>query len=213
MFQSRTQATGSDVVRPARGVRFVMLVTLLAVGGMVALSAWAQPAGSQDGTPPARHGGHGAHSHGPRGGGFGFGGHGLFLAPPEHADRAVDRFLKGVDATEAQRTQIKQIVRTASAELKPIHESVRGLRKHSQQLFTAPVVDARAVEATRVQLVGQHDQASKRISQAMIEISTVLSPEQRAKLAEQVKQRQDRMKERLQNRTLERRGAASAPAQ
>lgn len=208
MFQSRTQAMNQGVVRPARGVKFVMLVTLLAVGGMVALSAWAQPAGPQDGPPPPRHGMH----HGPRGGDFGFGGHGLFMAPPQHADRAIDHFLKGVDATEAQRSQIKQIVRAASADLKPIHEAVRGLRTYSQQLFTAPVVDARAVEATRVQLVAHHDQASKRISQAMLDISTVLTPEQRAKLAAQVKERQERMKERLQNRPLERRGAASAPA-
>lgn len=208
MFQGNTQATGSGVRTAAHGVKFVMLVTLLAVGGMVALSAWAQPAGPQDGTPPPRHGMH----HGPRGGDFGFGGQRLFLAPPEHADRAIDRFLKGVDATDAQRAQIKQIVRAAGADLKPIHEAVRGLRKHSQTLFTAPVVDARAVEANRVQLVAQHDQASKRISQAMIEISTVLSPEQRTRLAAQVKQRQDRMKDALQDRQMQRRGAASAPA-
>lgn len=209
MFQSRTQTLASGVRPAPRGVKFVMLVTLLAVGGTVALSAWAQAGGPQDGSPHPRHGMH----HGPRGGDFGTGGHRLFMAPPEQADRAVDRFLKGVDATDAQRTQVKQIVRTAAADLKPIHETVRGLRSQSQELFAAPVVDARAVEATRVQLLAQHDQASKRISQAMLEISTVLSPEQRAKLAAQARQRHDRMKERLQNRTLERRGAASAPVQ
>jgi periplasmic protein CpxP/Spy len=212
LFQSRTQAMDSGV-RPARGVKYVMLVTLLAVGGTVALSAWAQPAGPQDGPPP-RHGMH----HGPRGGHgahggqFGFGGHGLFMASPEHIDRGVDRFLKGVDATEAQRTQVKQIVRTAAADLKPIRETQRGLRSQSLQLFTAPVVDARAVEATRVQMAAQHEQASKRISQAMLDISAVLTPEQRVKLAQQVQQRQERMKDALQSRTMQRRGAASAPA-
>ncbi|MBL0727772.1 Spy/CpxP family protein refolding chaperone [Piscinibacter sp. HJYY11] len=215
MLQGKAEA-GMAVATGTRGLKLVMLVTLLALGGTVALSAWAQPAGSQD--APARHGAphHGAHGHhGPRGGDFGFGGRGLFLAPPEHAERAeraVDRFLKGVDATDAQRSQIQQIVRTAAADLKPVHATVRGLREQMQQLFTAPVVDARAVEATRVQLVQQHDQASKRISQAMLDISAVLSPEQRARLAAKVKERQERMKERLQNRTLERRGAASAPA-
>lgn len=210
MLQGKAEA--GVVVGATRGLKLVMLVTLLALGGTVALSAWAQPAGSQDG--PGRHGAphHGAHGHhGPRGGDFGFGGRGLFLGSPEHAERAVDRFLKGVDATDAQRSQIQQVVRTAAADLQPIHATVRGLRQQMQQLFAAPVVDARAVEATRVQLVQQHDQASKRISQAMLDISAVLSPEQRAKLAAKMKERQDRMKERLQNRTLERRGAASAP--
>lgn len=213
MFQSRTQALASGVRPAPRGVKFVMLVTLLAVGGTVALSAWAQPASPQDGPPQARHGMHHGMHHGPRGAHGGFGGQKLFMASPEQAERAVDRYLKGVDASEAQRTQIKQIVRAAAADLKPLHDTARGLRRQSQELFAAPVVDARAVEATRVQLLAQHDQASKRISQAMLEISTVLSPEQRAKLAAQARQRQDRMKERLQNRTLERRGAASAPVQ
>lgn len=205
MFASKTEAANSSV-RPARGLQLVMWVTLLAVGGSVALSSWAQSAGSE--SVPPRHAMH----HGPNGGDFGFGGHGLFMGEPEHVDRGVDHFLKGLDATEAQRTQIKQIVRAAAAELKPIHEAVRGLRNQSQQLFTAPTVDARAVEATRVQLVAQHDQASKRISQAMLDISAVLTPEQRSKLAQQIKQRQDRMKERRQHRTMEHRGAASAPA-
>lgn len=203
MLQRRTPAMD-------RGVKLVMLVTLLAVGGTLALSAWAQPAGGpQDGPPDApRHGMH----HGPRGGGFGAGSHGLFLAPPEHADRAVDRFLKGVDASDAQRAQIKQIVRAAAADLKPIHDAMRSLRSQGQELFAAPVVDARAVEANRVQRLQQHDQASKRISQALLDISAVLTPEQRARLAAQAKQRQERMKERLHDRSLERRGAASAPA-
>jgi protein CpxP len=210
MFATKTEVATSHV-RSERGLKLVMWVTLLAVGGTVALSSWAQPAGSESGMPP-RHAMH----HGPRGGDFGFGGHGLFMGAPEHVDRGVDRFLKGIDATEAQRSQIKQIVRAAAADLKPIHEAVRGLRNHSQQLFTAPTVDARAVEATRAQLVAQHDQASKRISQAMLDISTVLSPEQRVKLAQQIKQRQERMKEhmkeRRQHRHAEQGGAASAPA-
>jgi protein CpxP len=210
MFASKNEAAASSV-RPARGLQLVMWVALLAVGGTVALSSWAQPAGSESGVPP-RHAMH----HGPRGGDVGFGGHRLFMGSPEHVDRSVDRFLKGIDATEAQRTQIKQIVRTAAAELKPIHEAVRALRTQGQQLFTAPTVDARAVEAVRAQLVAQHDQASKRISQAMLDISRVLTPEQRGKLAQQLQQRQERMKEhmkeRRQNRSTEHHGAASAPA-
>lgn len=205
MFASKTKAATSSV-HAARGLKLVMWVALLAVGGTVALSSWAQASGSQDG--PVRHP---AHHHGPRGGDFGFGGRGLLIGTPEQVDRGVDRFLKGIDATEAQRMQVKQIARAAAADLKPTHEVVRGLRSHSQALFAAPVVDARAVEATRAQLVVQHDQASKRISQAMLDISAVLTPEQRAQLAQQMKQRQDRMKERLQHRSPERRGAASAP--
>lgn len=204
MFQTRTQAATSGA-GTLRGVRFVLLASVLAVGGAVALSAWAQP----DGAAPLRHTMH----HGMKGGDGGFGGHGFFAGSPERIDRGVDRYLKGVDATDAQRAQVKQIVRAAAADLKPIHETVRGLRTQGMQLFTAPVVDARAVEANRAQVLAQQDLASKRITQALLDISAVLSPEQRAKLAQQAQARHERMEEAMQQRSMQRRGAASAPAQ
>jgi protein CpxP len=207
MFRSTTRS--ATVVRPAHGMKQMMVAMMVAVAGTVAMSAWAEAPGGQGGG----RGEHGMRHHGPRGGSFGFGGHGLFMGSPEQVDRGVDRLLGRVDASEAQRTQIKQIVRAAAVDLKSLHATQRGLREQTMQLFTAPVVDARAVEAARVQSVAHHDQASKRISQAMLDISTVLTPEQRVKLAEQVKQRQARMKERLQHRAMQRRGAASAPAQ
>lgn len=204
MFQTRTQSAASSPA-PLRGVRFVVLASLLAVGGAVALSAWAQA----DGAAPPRHAMH----HGMRGGEGGFGGHGFFMGSPERIDRGVDRYLKGVDATDAQRAQVKQIVRAAAADLKPIRETARGLRTQGMQLFTAPVVDARAVEANRAQVLAQQDLASKRITQALLDISAVLSPEQRAKLAQQAQARHERMKQALQQRAMQHRGAASAPAQ
>ena len=203
MFETRTQAATSGATT-LRGVRFVVLASVLAVGGAVALSAWAQP----DGAAPPRHTMH----HGMRGG-EGVGGHGFFMGSPERIDRGVDRYLKGVDATDAQRTQVKEIARAAAADLKPIRETARGLRTQGMQLFTAPVVDARAVEANRAQLLAQQDLASKRITQALLDISAVLSPEQRAKLAQQAQARHERMKEAMQQRSMQRRGAASAPAQ
>ena len=65
-------------------------------------------------------------------------------------------------------------------------------------VFTAPTVDANAAEQVRQQMLAQHDAASKRMTAAMVEASRVLSPEQRAKLAERVKERQARMQERMQ---------------
>lgn len=200
MFQRKAKAIAT--VKP---MKFVVLATLLAVGSAVALSGWAQPAGLPDGG-----GQHRMHHAGPQGGDFGFGGRGLFMGSPERLDRGVDRVLRGLDATEAQRAQVKQIVRSAAVDLKPIHETVRRLRHDGAQLFAAPVVDARAVEANRAELVSLHDQASRRISQAMLDISTVLTPEQRARLAEKIRQRQERMKERMHDRMTSQPGAASA---
>jgi Spy/CpxP family protein refolding chaperone len=202
-----TTLNATAVVRPAQGVKHVAAGLVLAVAGTLAVSAWAQGPGAQAGMGvPGMHRMHdGAH-------GGGFGGHGLFVGGPERVDRAVDRMLQGLNATEEQRSQVKRIAGAAATDLRAQHEAGRSLHEQGLQLFAAPVVDARAVEALRQKRVAHHDQVSKRMTQAMLEVSAVLSPEQRAKLAERVKERQARMKERLQERTMDRRGAAAASA-
>ena len=141
-------------------------------------------------------GGHGPH---------GSGGMGMMMfgGPPEHMARGIDHMLDGLNATDAQRTQIKQIAMAAAADLKAQREAGKGLREKGMQLFTAPTVDAAAAEAIRQQMLTQHDQASKRVLQAMLDISKVLTPEQRAKIGERMKQRQAIMQERMQREQRE----------
>ena len=105
--------------------------------------------------------------------------------------------LDGLNATDAQRGQIKQIALAAAADLKAQREAGRGLREKSLQIFAAPTVDAAAAEAVRQQMSAQHDLASKRVLQGMLDISKVLTPEQRAKIGERMKERQAMMKERI----------------
>ena len=158
-----------------RGLRWLVAGMVLAVSATVALSAWAQP------SP-------GGHHHG------GMDGPGLFMG---HG-RGLDRMLDSVNATDAQRSQIKQIAQQAAADLKAQHESGRALRERSLQIFTAPAVDAAAAESVRQQMLQQHDASSRRMLQAMLDISNVLTPDQRAKLGEQIKQRRQQMQERMQ---------------
>jgi protein CpxP len=172
-----TNATASA----KRGLKWVVAGLVLAVSATVALSVWAQPG-------PGGHGGHGG----------GFGGPALFMGSPEHVNRAVDHMLDGLNASDAQRTQIKQIVQQAAADLKTQHEAGRGLHERAAQIFTAPTVDAAAAESVRQQMLAQHDATSRRVLQAMLDISRVLTPEQRAQLGEQMKQRHQRMQERMQ---------------
>jgi Spy/CpxP family protein refolding chaperone len=109
--------------------------------------------------------------------------------------RFSERMLDHVNATPEQRTQIREIMRSAFADLKAQREAGRDLRQRAMELFTQPTVDANAAEALRQQMLAQHDQASKRMLQAMLEASRVLTPEQRAQLAERAKQRRE-MKQR-----------------
>lgn len=185
----------STATAPAgkRGLKWVAAGLVLAISATIALSAWAAPGGGH-------HGG-------------GFGGPGMFMGSPEHVNRAVDHMLDGLNATDAQRTQIKQIAQAAAADLKAQHEAGKALRERGLQIFAAPAVDANAAESVRQQIEAQHDQASRRVLQAMLDVSRVLTPEQRAKIAERVKQHQAMMQDRMQRMQREhgQRGAASKP--
>ena len=120
----------------------------------------------------------------------------MFGGSPRHMDRRIDHMLDGLNATDAQRAQIKQIAQAAAVDLKTQHEATRALREKGMQIFAAPTVDAAAAESVRQQLGVKHDEASRRTLQALLDVSRVLTPEQRAKMAERMKQRGDRMRER-----------------
>lgn len=112
----------------------------------------------------------------------------------------VEHMLDLVDATDAQRAQIKSIMDAARSELKAQHETLRSLHEQGLTLFSATNVDAAAIEALRQKGSAVHEQVSRRMSQAMIDVARVLTPEQRAKLAAKLKQRQARMAERMKSR-------------
>jgi Spy/CpxP family protein refolding chaperone len=160
-----------------QALRLFLAGLVLAVIGSFALTAFAQ------GGP---HGGHG-------------GEHGMFMGPPLMG-RGLDHMLDSVKATDQQRAQIKQIAQAAAADLKAQHEQARSLHEQAMAIWTQPTVDANAAEALRQQMMAQHDQASKRMLQAMLDISRVLTPEQRQQLAQQMKQRHEMMQRHMQER-------------
>ena len=138
-----------------RPVRIAAATLVLALAAGVAQTAIAQP-----------HGGHGAHRGGMGGG--------MAMMSPQQMERVLD----SVNATAEQRAQIKQIVQAARNDLKAQREAGRALHEQGMALFAQPTVDARAAEALRQQKLAQHDQASKRTLQAMLDVSRVLTAEQ-----------------------------------
>ena len=118
---------------------------------------------------------------------------------PMHG-RMVDKMLDSVNATAEQRAQVKQITERAAADMKSQHDSGRALREQGMKLFTQPVVDANAAEALRAQMMQQRDQASRRMLQTLLEVSRVLTPEQRKTLAERMAKRGDMMQRHHQER-------------
>lgn len=170
-------------------LRWMLVSVLFVAAATVAVSAEAQE-----------------RPHGMRGGDGGHGGHGMMMfgGSPERMGRRIDHMLDGLNATDAQRAQIKQIATAAATDLRAQRETGKGLRERSLQIFAAPTVDAAAAESVRAQMLAQHDQVSRRTLQAMLDVSKVLTPEQRAKVGERMKQRGAMMHERMERLQRER---------
>jgi Spy/CpxP family protein refolding chaperone len=177
----------SFLPRLSRPTQMLMATLLVAVAAGLTPTAHAQPMGGMHGGPAGMRGGaDGMHGDGMgMGAGMGMGG-GMAGA---HMGRALD----AVKATPEQRAQIKTIMEAARTDLKAQREAGRTLHQQMQAAFTQPTVDARAVEALRVQIAAQHDTASKRMTLAMLDASKVLSVEQRKTLADLMAQRQAMM--------------------
>jgi Spy/CpxP family protein refolding chaperone len=119
------------------------------------------------------------------GGGWGHGGHGF-------GEGRLERMLGSVDATADQEKKIWAIVDGARGEIRPIMRDFRDTRGQLATLLSAPTIDRAAVEKLRAERVAAADQASKKLTDAMVNAAEVLTPEQRAKLAERFKERHDR---------------------
>lgn len=157
----------------SRGVKGLLAGVVVAVLGTVAITSWAEP-----GPGPGRRGP-------PSMGAPGM----LLMASPERIDRMVDRLLDGLDATDAQRTQIRQIAQAAAKDVKAQREAGKGLREKGRELFTAPTIDEAAVEALRQQQAQVHDAVSRRVTQALVDAAKVLDAKQRATLAARLEKR------------------------
>lgn len=132
-----------------------MRVFLLALGvtlaGGVALAAWS----ATRGLPPASGGA--MLPHGP----------------------LLDNLLDQAEASPTQRAQSHQIFDAADARLSDNRFAERADRAQMARLFSQPLVDVAAVEAVRTRIEQRHDLESRRATQALLDVSLVLSVQQR----------------------------------
>ena len=80
-------------------------------------------------------------------------------------------------------------------DLQPIGVKIRAARAESTRLLTQQSIDRAALERVRAETSALHDARSKRMTQAYADASEVLTPAQRAKIAERMQQRQARMQQ------------------
>jgi periplasmic protein CpxP/Spy len=133
-----------------------------------------------------------AHAHGGSGGWGGWH-RGADGADPQamerRAEARVKRMLSGIDATEAQQKKIAELMTAAMTELRPLREQAREARREAMAILSKPQIDRAALEALRAKQTQAMDQISRRMTQSLADAAEVLTPEQRAKLAERMEKR------------------------
>ena len=107
-------------------------------------------------------------------------------------DRMAERLIRSVDGTPEQREQVSTLAKAAAKDLRELRKQGGDLRRQGLDLLKAPTIDRAALEALRSQQMAVADLLSKRMSAALADTAEVLTPEQRAKLAERMQSRRSR---------------------
>jgi Spy/CpxP family protein refolding chaperone len=103
-----------------------------------------------------------------------------------HLDH-VQAMLTKIGASDAQKSQIYGILKAGFADMKTVHESHDAALKQFHELLTAPSIDRAKMEDLRAAQIKNFDEGSKRMVTAIEDAAEVLSPDQRAALAEEIR--------------------------
>ncbi len=104
----------------------------------------------------------------------------------EHLDRMLRHLYVEIDATDTQKQLLAPIVKSAVGDLLPLRARIHDARRQAVDLLTKPSVDRAALEALRDEQIKLVDQASRRLTQALVDVADVLTPEQRRHVAERI---------------------------
>jgi Spy/CpxP family protein refolding chaperone len=99
----------------------------------------------------------------------------------------MQAMLTKIGASDSQKAQIEGLLKPAFEEMKAAHEAHSAAFAQFHEAITAPSIDRARIEALRADQLKSLDEASKRLVTAITDAAEVLSPEQRAALAEQIR--------------------------
>jgi len=103
--------------------------------------------------------------------------------------RGIDRVLNEIDATDEQSDKIYAILDEAHGEFRPLMREFRDTRENLVEILSAETIDSQALETLRTERLAALDEASKSMTEALLEVADVLTAEQRAKIVEHLQER------------------------
>ena len=109
-----------------------------------------------------------------------------------HAGHFLDRALDRLDATDEQSTAIRAIVLSTIEELHESRGEFRSGREDFKQLLTADSIDRAALEELRQTHLARADEMTRTLSENLVDILELLTPEQREQLEEHFEKHGDR---------------------
>jgi protein CpxP len=171
MSQHNTVTSGDEMLQPPSGARRRFLAGVVTGGLLASLLA----------------GGAGMYAQAHPSSGRWFGAGRGPLDPETAGERAAfatDWILRRIDASEEQRQQVHAIVQAAVKDLLPMRDQHHQHRQTLREALAQPTINRSTLEEIRRAELQLADAASSRLVEAIADAAEVLTPEQRAKLAE-----------------------------
>lgn len=100
----------------------------------------------------------------------------------------LDQMLSDAGVSDDQKSKVKAIVTTTIDEVRPDREARKAMRDEIIKLIEAPTIDRNAIEALRAKQMAQFEERSKAIAKAVADAAEILTPDQRKKLVEEMRE-------------------------